>query len=325
MPAYASSGTEPFKAAARNRDARWRGERLQGDIFYPALLPGFHFRLRDPIFTIGSCFAQEVQMVLAGLGASNIITLPTNLPESLFQEHISDTEQKYWPLHFFHRFNVPSIVQEIERLINPAHPLNGDALIIRDTTGMYRDYHYSDQFPLSSLQACIDRRALVRQEMQRLRTAELFIITLGLLEAWRDNARGLYFNVTPPYGVAASESNRYEFVVMAQVEVKEALTRLFARLSEFAPSARIVITVSPIPLDVTFAPNDVVVSTTHSKATLMSAAREMVYEHPHADYFPSYEMAMLSSRSLVWASDGRHVRSDFVAHIVGHFLDAYAR
>lgn len=324
MPAYSSTGAAPFKLAARNQNARWTPERLVGDVFYPALSPSFGFELSDPIFATGSCFAQEIQMALAHHGARNLITFPEDLPERLFMQHMSETEQNFWPLHFFHRFNVPAIMQEFGRLVDPGHALNGDALIVEDAKGLFRDYHYSDQFPLRTMEECIERRALIRNKFLQLRNARLVVMTLGLLEAWRDKKHDLFLNVTPSYAMA-TEPNRYEFVIMNQAEVRMALSEIVHLLKAFAPDARVVITVSPIPLDVTFAPQDVVVSTSHSKATLLSAAREVIYEHPHADYFPSYEMTALSKRSEAWAQDQRHVRPEFVSKIMSHFIQGYVK
>jgi hypothetical protein len=208
--------------------------------------------------------------------------------------------------------------------VDPGHVLNGDALIAQDAKGLFRDYHYSDQFPLQTLEDCIERRALIRSRFLQLRNARLVVITLGLLEAWRDKKHNLFLNVTPSYAMA-TEPNRYEFVIMSQAEVRAALSEIIHLLKAFAPDARVVITVSPIPLDVTFAPQDVVVSTSHSKATLLSATREVIYEHAHADYFPSYEMTTLSKRSEAWADDQRHVRPEFVSKIMSHFIKGYVK
>jgi len=84
-----------------------------------------------------------------------------------------------------------------------------------------------------------------------------------------------------------------------------------------------VVTVSPVPLQVTFSGKDIVVANMDSKATLRAAAAEFVRKHDNAHYFPSYEMVVYSHTKLAWRPDRLHVNKGMVGRIVSQFIDAY--
>jgi hypothetical protein len=102
------------------------------------------------------------------------------------------------------------------------------------------------------------------------------------------------------------------------------------------PRARIVASVSPVPLKATFCGPDVLVSNCVSKSTLRAALHEAIAqlrgEGVPIDYFPSYEIVTLAPRrGDAWHAefpdgrpDGRHVREDFVGRaVMPAFLRAY--
>jgi GSCFA family len=41
------------------------------------------------------------------------------------------------------------------------------------------------------------------------------------------------------------------------------------------------------------------------------------------DYFPSYEMVMMSDRAEAWTDDGRHVKPTLVRDIMNLFTESY--
>jgi Tfp pilus assembly protein PilF len=78
-----------------------------------------------------------------------------------------------------------------------------------------------------------------------------------------------------------------------------------------------------VPLTRTFTGRDIAIANSYSKAVLRAACEAVLSEREYVDYFPSYEMAMLSNPALVWRSDRIHVAQSFVGKIVGHMLDHY--
>jgi hypothetical protein len=95
-------------------------------------------------------------------------------------------------------------------------------------------------------------------------------------------------------------------------------------LTEYGhPDVRIVITVSPVPLENTFSTMDIVVANTWAKSLLRAVAHEWAAAHPNVDYFPSYEIVQSSDRAAVWETDLRHVKGAGVRHIMELFLRNY--
>jgi hypothetical protein len=89
--------------------------------------------------------------------------------------------------------------------------------------------------------------------------------------------------------------------------------------------ARMIVTVSPVPLHATFTPLDVRVANTESKARIRAAVSEFVERHPDVSYFHSYEMVTTAERlSDFMLEDGRHVSSLAVDYILQQFLAQYA-
>jgi hypothetical protein len=330
MPAFSLPGLEAFHRAGENPHYRWASVTSEaGDngvgsrCFKPRLFPKFKLSKTEPAFAIGSCFAQEVQMALLGQGFGFVTNIVDSPVRDFFMQQISASEGRFWPLHFFHRYNVPSMLQEIKRIVHDDSPLNGDALLFPDSKGQVCDFHYHHHFPLASVDQAIARRRFIRERLLELQHCAVFIITLGLTEVWFDKEAGLYLNITPSYPLVSGSPDRFVFMVLSAQEIHDDLCELIAEVRSVAPHIKFVITVSPIPLEGTFAPTDIVVSINHSKASLITAAREIAYSDPDIDYFPSYEMVYMSARDGVWTDDQRHVTPEFVQEIMRHFSESY--
>ena len=93
--------------------------------------------------------------------------------------------------------------------------------------------------------------------------------------------------------------------------------------SNFRENIRVILTVSPVPLNVTFSGFDITQANTLSKATLRTVAQEIADRDDMIDYFPSYEMVMLSDPEIAWYPDYRHVRVEMVKRIMKVFIDNY--
>jgi hypothetical protein len=86
------------------------------------------------------------------------------------------------------------------------------------------------------------------------------------------------------------------------------------------------VTVSPVPLLITFRDMDVLVANAYSKSVQRAALDEFVLGKEGVDYFPSYEFVTLSNPAAAWSrGDYRHVSSDVVNRIMSDVLLRYAR
>lgn len=155
-----------------------------------------------------------------------------------------------------------------------------------------------------------------------IRQADIYIITLGLIETWRNPETGYHFCI-PPYDDrrgGLDKVKNFEFYLSNYQENYENLKRVCALIQQNYPERRIVLTVSPVGLGRTQTDNDVVVATVEAKSILRAVTGQICREFSNVSYWPSYELA---TRDDIFRDDGRHVREDSVAMIVDTFIDAH--
>jgi hypothetical protein len=90
-----------------------------------------------------------------------------------------------------------------------------------------------------------------------------------------------------------------------------------------ADGKKLILTVSPVPLQTTFLGKDIVLANSAAKSILRALCEEAAALHPDVDYFPSFEMVHYTEPGLAWKPDGRHVRMEMVEKIMVKAIDAY--
>lgn len=140
------------------------------------------------------------------------------------------------------------------------------------------------------VQATEEGRLLAREALQR---AEVLIITLGLSEIWHDRTTG-----EPMWRAVPLESydpSRHAFKVLSVSETVASFEEIDAIRREYLPGLKILYTVSPVRLRMTFRPIAALTANSASKAILRAALDEFLRAHwdevnRHYFYFPSYEI-----------------------------------
>jgi len=82
----------------------------------------------------------------------------------------------------------------------------------------------------------------------------------------------------------------HEFVNFGVAEIVADMQLFVEKLLGVNPRAKMILTVSPVPLIATYEDRHVLVSNTYSKSVLRVAAEEISKRNPMCDYFPSYEI-----------------------------------
>jgi len=330
MPLYVASGADAANNLYRNRFSRWhqngaradesQGElafqRLQKSFFTPGVIPAFRVQRTDKLFAIGSCFARGIERALLGR-KMEVVSASTDF--DIFQT----INPEVTGLGFTNKYNTYSIRNELEWALDPAarFPLES---IIDLGEGIWYDPHTNPALPFAGRDETLQRRSILQNVNARIAHCRLVIITLGLVEIWRDTETNIFINTTPPAGAITRYPGRYEFQVSNFSENFANLEAIHGILSRFGhPEARIIVTVSPVPLMATFTQEDVVLANCYSKSSLRAAAQEWAAAHENVDYFPSYEMVMNSARDTAWVEDLRHVQGNLINHIMQFFLKQY--
>jgi hypothetical protein len=291
-------------------------QRLRQKWFMPRIEPKFKFVRDDKFYAIGSCFARGIEHALTQRG----VAVESAAPEfAKFQPVNKDVTG----LGFTNKYNTFSILNELRWALDPEAVFPVDS-IVQVTESSWCDPHCTPTLELADFAETLDRRTLMQTVAKRIAHCRAVIITLGLVEVWRDCEADVYTNSTPVRPVLKTHPNRYEFHLTSFTENWDNLETIHALLRHYGhPDLRIVITVSPVPLMATFSEMDVVVANTYGKSLLRAVAQQWAAAHGNVDYFPSYEIVQNSDDSAVWEADLRHVTGAAVQHIMELFLQKY--
>ncbi len=150
-------------------------------------------------------------------------------------------------------------------------------------------------------------------------TTDVFILTFGLSEVWYDAPSGNVFWRTIPKD--AYDPERHKFRVSTVEENRDNLEAIYQLIRKHRPDAKIIFTLSPIPLSATFRDNSCISSNTVSKAVLRVAIDEVVRAHHDEGalyYWPSYEIVTDVFR-MPLMEDRRHVVRPVLDYIMIEF------
>jgi hypothetical protein len=291
-------------------------QRLRKPLFTPALHPRFKFRPDDKLFAIGSCFARGIEKALLG----RKMDVLSAAPEFASLQTIND---KVTGLGFTNKYNTFSIYNELLWALDPEAEFPRES-IVDVANGYVVDPHINPTLPLANAAETWRRRELIQMVNRRASECRVIIVTLGLIEVWRDTKADTFVNSTPFFDLLNIYPERYEFHVTDFTQNLTNLERVHTLLSRFGhPQLEIVVTVSPVPLMATFSNQDVVVANTYSKSLLRTVAQHWAAAHENVHYFPSYEIVLNSERAHAWAEDLRHVKPAVTNHIMELFLATY--
>ena len=145
---------------------------------------------------------------------------------------------------------------------------------------------------------------------------DVFILTFGLSEIWYDEPTGNVFWRTIPK--ESYDPERHKFRVSTVDENKENMRKIYDLIRKHRPDAKIIFTLSPIPLQATFRPNSCMTSSAVSKSVLRVAIDEVVREKQAEGvlhYWPSYEL-VTDAFQMPFKHDRRHVKEEVLDYIM---------
>jgi hypothetical protein len=167
--------------------------------------------------------------------------------------------------------------------------------------------------------------ALTKQHLARTKlaftTADVFVLTLGLTEAWISSSDGAVFPACPGTIAGQFDPDRHVFHNFTASEVSSDLDSFITELRAINNSCRFIITVSPVPLIATAGTDHVLCASTYSKAVLRVAAQEAVVRHADVTYFPAYEIVTgPQAPDSYFAPDRRNVTDEAVESVMSTLL-----
>lgn len=302
----------------------WRRavERLPAANVNPMVNARFSLRRENKVATAGSCFAQHISRTLTKHGFNYYVT---ETGDGIAQQEAEQRNFGVFSARFGNLYTARQLVQLLDRAYGRFSP--ADNVWIR-ADGRFVDPFRPQVEPagfesvVALEQARATHFAAVRTMFENL---DVFVFTLGLTEAWCSKADGAVFPLAPGVVAGEMDHDRYEFINLGVEEVVSDLQQFVSQLLSINPNAKIILTVSPVPLIATYENQHVLVSTTYSKAVLRAAAGEITKAYPHCDYFPSYEIITGNyNRGQYFEDDLRSIKQEGVDHVMRLFLLSYS-
>lgn len=283
----------------------------------------FPFRIgpEDKVATAGSCFAQHIARHLKASGYTYFVTETAHPMGAALPELEAEFSYGVFSARFGNLYTARQLLQLFDRAFNNFQSAEADW---QTEAGQWYDPFRPNIQPngFASRQELeadrVQHLAAVRRMFEEL---DVFVFTLGLTEAWECAEDGAILPLCP--GVVAGEydPDRIRFVNFGVTEIIEDMTEFSKNLWEINPKARIILTVSPVPLVATAEDRHVLQSTMLSKSVLRVACDELSRDHDRIAYFPSFETVMSPAmRGANFAEDLRSVTEPAVEQVMGLFL-----
>ena len=162
-----------------------------------------------------------------------------------------------------------------------------------------------------------------QQLLQRLRECDVFIYSLGVGAGFFRREDGAFVMPGPSEINQRALSAKFLFRTTSVAENTDNLGYILRRIREINPRMRIVLTVSPVPLRVSFEHKSALMTDCISKSVLRVACNEIIRSMPdEAIYWPSFEyVRWLSGHTgAVFGVD-----DDNPLHVSGALIDAILR
>jgi hypothetical protein len=147
------------------------------------------------------------------------------------------------------------------------------------------------------------------------------VFTLGLTECWESQVDGTVYPTAPGTLAGSFDPAAHAFRNLRHGEVLADMAAFWALVKEVNPDARLLLTVSPVPLMATAGGGHVLPATVYSKSVLRAVAGDLAADHPDIAYFPSYEIITgHPSRGMFFNPDLRTVNAMGVDLVMRQFF-----
>jgi hypothetical protein len=320
MPIERIAGGEAInRLRTEGRRVRWpdqrEPERRMDGLVTVTSKPGFQIRPGDRIFTMGSCFARNIERRLAEIGFATVM-----YDEGLLEE----LQALGHDLGYMNKYNSASIRAEMGWALGTPRPPE-EHVVLPLGEGAHDLFAYPGTKFVQSTDNVRAARRIIESRAARIRDCRIVILTLGLAEVWYDSVSGLHINAAPPKSAIAAEPDRFFLDVYSYEEIVADLEAIHQLLQSHGhPDVHMLITVSPVPMSMTFRALDAMAANGYSKAVQRAAIEAFVCAHGNVDYFPSFEPITLTDRRISFEVDNRHVQPGIVSQIVDRFMGIYA-
>ena len=278
----------------------------------------FSIGQQDKVATAGSCFAQHISKRLRKAGFHFLVT------EEPANNDIGSPELRGFydfSARYGNIYTSRQLVQLFDRAYGFFTPLDDHWLM---ENGRFCD-PFRPRIEPDGYASLEDLREDRNRHFQAVRKMfeelDVFVFTLGLTECWMSKLDGAAYPLAPGVSGGQFDPARHGFANLTVDDVTSDLRAFIQKLRLVNPRARLILTVSPVPLAATYADEHVLVATSYSKAVLRVSAEMTERTHERVMYFPSYEIITgAHARGRYFADDLRTVTDEGVSHVMQVFM-----
>lgn len=243
--------------------------------------------LKDAIFTIGSCFANEIG------------------------GHLSENKFQVWDNKLGTVYNPISIHRLLSSALENKLPLQESYL---QDEGVYFNYDFHSSQSASTQQELESKiKSAIKSANEFLKKANRIIITYGTAFVFRLKSRNeIVANCHKVPSINFTKS------LLTEAEIVESFQNFYSKLKSINPNCKIILTVSPVRhLKDTLELNAV------SKSILRLSCHSIVNQFD-VEYFPAYEILLDDLRDYrFYKTDRLHPTDEAVEYIWEKFLNSY--
>lgn len=288
------------------------------DIADPA---GFKIDRLTKLATAGSCFAQHIARYLSISGYNYFVT--ERGPEFIDRYDINIRKLYNYGV-FSARFGNIYTIRQLRQLFDRAFGRFEPEDSYWEQGGRFIDPLRPHIQPngFASLRELEADRAFHLSAVRRMfKELDVFVFTMGLTEAFCSQVDGAVYPVCPGCGAGVFDARLHQFVNFDYESIMEDMKYFLANLAVVNKAARVIITVSPVPLIATAEDRHVIQSTVYSKSVLRAVAGRVADIYENVSYFPSFDLiAGHASGGAYFEDDMRNVREDGVRHAMRMFF-----
>lgn len=315
-PLYIIPGPQAVANRKDNSYARWPSRSDPDNRVEPIAKPAFDIPFQlipgEKVFTIGSCFARNIEQELEERG----FEVPA-------RQLLKRADLKLSTDGLLNNYGVTSILQELVWAFDSSRPFDTSKGFVEVSRGRYVDLHLPSGLKPEPLELVDRRRQAIIECTRELASCRAVILTLGLAEVWFDSHAQQYLNESPRPSFVRGQPDRFELHVLDYAFTHNCLKEALELIRANGPiGVQVLLSVSPVPLNATHRKCDVMAANTYSKSVLRSIAEAVVSEYDFVHYFPSYENVVLSDRRIAWKEDQVHVTPELTKFNVTRMLAA---
>lgn len=287
----------------------------------PVVEVPFQIGRTDAVATAGSCFAQHISRRLQQQRFNFLITEKMHpfAPSGMAERH----NYGVFTARYGNIYTARQLLQLAQRALGEFSPQDSCWTAPGNRVADPFRPQVQPGFFVNAAECAGDRQTHLAAVREAFQSLDVFVFTLGLTECWVSKADGAAYPLCPGVAAGTFDPGQHAFVNFGVDEVVADTVAFIDRLRSVNAKARVILTVSPVPLVATAEDRHVLVSTVYSKSVLRVACDLICKQRKDVAYFPSFEI-VTGPHAHYFAADLRSVTDRGVDHVMKLFFRHFA-